>query len=85
MRVIHSSLALLLAVTHVPAQSVATPAAMSAIREQDLRRDLFEMAGDALRGREAGTLDEMRASMWTADQLRNIGLERMGENGTYFQ
>ena len=30
---------------------VVPPAAMSAIRQQDLRRDLFTMAGDAMRGR----------------------------------
>ena len=67
------------------APSVATPSAINAIREQDLRTDLFAMAGDALRGREAGTLDEMRASIWTAEKLRIIGLEPMGENGTFFQ
>ncbi len=71
----------------VGAQSttVPTPAAMQGIREQDLRADLFAMAGDAMRGREAGTVDEMRASMWTADQLRKIGLQPMGEDGTFFQ
>jgi hypothetical protein len=67
------------------AAPVPTPAAIQTIREQDLRRDLFTMAGDATRGREAGTLDEMRASMWTAEQLRSIGLDPMGEDGTYFQ
>ena len=67
------------------AQSVPTPSAMQAIREQDLRTDLFAMAGDAMRGREAGTLDEMRASIWTAEQLRKIGLAPMGEEGTFFQ
>ena len=61
------------------------PAAMSAIREIDLKRDMYAMAGDAMRGREAGTLDEMRASMWVADQMRAIGLKPMGEDGTYFQ
>jgi hypothetical protein len=61
------------------------PAAIQTIREQDLRTDLFAMAGDPMRGREAGTLDEMRASMWTADQLRKIGLQPMGEDGTFFQ
>ena len=65
--------------------SVPTPAAIQTIREQDLRADLFAMAGDATRGREAGTLDEMRASMWTAEQLRKIGLQPLGEEGTYFQ
>jgi hypothetical protein len=80
-------IAMTLTAVDVAAQSpsVGTPAAINTIREQDLRTDLFAMAGDALRGREAGTLDEMRASMWTAEQLRSIGLEPMGENGTYFQ
>ena len=64
---------------------IPTPAAIQTIREQDLRADLFAMAGDAMRGREAGTLDEMRASMWTAEQLRKIGLQPLGEEGTYFQ
>jgi peptidase M28-like protein len=82
--------ALILTILSAPlgAQSgsaVTTPAAIQTIREQDLRTDLFAMAGDPMRGREAGTLDEMRASMWTADQLRKIGLEPLGEDGTFFQ
>ena len=68
-----------------PAKLAPPPAAMSAIREIDLKRDMYAMAGDAMRGREAGTLDEMRASMWVADQMRDIGLKPMGEDGTYFQ
>ena len=68
-----------------PAKLTPPPAAMSAIRESDLRRDMYAMAGDAMRGREAGTLDEMRASIWVADQMRSIGLKPMGEDGTYFQ
>jgi hypothetical protein len=43
--------------------SIRPPAAMSLIREADLKRDLYAMAGDEMRGREAGTLDELRASM----------------------
>jgi peptidase M28-like protein len=61
------------------------PAAMSAIREADLKRDMYTLAGDEMRGREAGTLDEMRASMWLADQMRKIGLVPRGEDSTYFQ
>jgi hypothetical protein len=61
------------------------PAAMSLIREADLRRDELAMAGDAMRGREAGTLDEMRASMWVADQMRRIGLQPGGTDGSWFQ
>ncbi len=65
------------------AQSV--PRAIREIKEVDLRRDLFAMASPAMRGREGGTLDEMRASMWVAEQYRRIGLRPAGEDGTWFQ
>ena len=39
----------------------------------------------AMRGREGGTLDEMRASIWVAEQYRRIGLEPAGDDGTWFQ
>jgi hypothetical protein len=65
--------------------AIHPPAAMSAIKEADLKRDMYAMAGDEMRGREAGTLDEMRASMWLADQMRKIGLAPKGEDGTFFQ
>jgi hypothetical protein len=55
------------------------------IREADLKADLFALAGDAMRGREAGTLDEMTASAWVAERARAAGLLPAGDNGTYFQ
>jgi hypothetical protein len=55
------------------------------IREADIREDLFTLAGDAMRGREGGTLDEMHASMWLAERARAAGLQPAGDNGTYFQ
>src|SRR3954451_14631428 len=58
---------------------------MARIREADLKADLFTLAGDAMRGREAGTLDEMAASVWVAERAREIGLQPAGDNGTYFQ
>jgi len=61
------------------------PAAMSLIREADLKRDMYTMAGDEMRGREAGTLDEMRASMWLAEEMRKIGLTPRGDAGSWFQ
>ncbi len=64
---------------------IAMPAAYATIREADIRADLYAMAGDAMRGREAGTLDELRASMWVAEQFRTYGLQPMGEDSTYFQ
>jgi hypothetical protein len=38
-----------------------------------------------MRGREAGTLDELRASGWLVEEIRRIGLEPAGEDGTYYQ
>jgi len=69
-----------------PASGVThPPAAMSLIREADLKRDMYALGGDDMRGREAGTLDEMRASMWVAEEMRKIGLVPRGEGGTWFQ
>ena len=55
------------------------------IRQEDLRADLFFLAGDSLRGRLTDT-DENRA---TADYLRSrferMGLRPAGPNGSYFQ
>lgn len=61
------------------------PPGVDLIREDDLRRDLFALAGDHFRGREAGTLDELRASVWLAEQARAAGLEPAGDDSTYFQ
>jgi len=55
------------------------------IAEADIKRDLFALAGDEMRGREGGTLDEMTASVWLAERAREAGLQPAGENGTYFQ
>ncbi|MEO6877673.1 MAG: hypothetical protein ABI205_04270, partial [Gemmatimonadaceae bacterium] len=59
--------------------------ALDAITQTDLRRDIFAMASDAMRGREAGTLDEMRATAWVADRAREAGLQPLGDDGTFFQ
>jgi hypothetical protein len=93
MRLTISAFGLLLAGSALHAQaakpsaatSVRPPAAMALIREADLKRDMYALAGDAMRGREAGTVDEMRASMWIADEMRKIGLAPHGEDGSYFQ
>ncbi|WP_242916383.1 M28 family peptidase [Pontibacter liquoris] len=62
-----------------------TPPAYAAITEQQLRQDLFALASDAMRGRRAGSLDELRAAAWTAEQARKAGLLPAGDDSTYFQ
>jgi len=61
----------------------ADPTAL--IREDVIRSDLVTLAGDHFRGREAGTMDELRASMWLAERARQAGLEPAGDDGTWFQ
>lgn len=73
-----------------PARAAAAPdptrpPATSAIVDEELRRDLFALAAPAMRGREAGTLDELRAAAWVADRAREAGLAPAGDDGTYFQ
>jgi hypothetical protein len=58
---------------------------VSGIREDDLKKDLFAMAGDHFKGREAGTLDELKVSVWLANQASAAGLKPAGDDDTYFQ
>jgi hypothetical protein len=58
---------------------------IKAIREAAIKKDLYEMASDHFRGREAGTLDELKAATWLADKARAAGLQPAGDDGTYFQ
>ncbi len=62
-----------------------SPDNVGSIKEAEIKRDLFALSGDHFRGRRAGTLDELRASMWIAEQLRAMGLQPAGDDGTYFQ
>lgn len=80
-----AALILLVAGPLTAQSALKPPAAIHEIRESDLKRDLYIHAGDALRGREAGTLDEMRATMWVADEMEKIGLRPLGDMGSWFQ
>jgi hypothetical protein len=68
-----------------PTRDPAIPAAMALVREADLKRDLYAMASQAMRGREGGSLDEMPASTWVADMYREIGLKTVPALGSYYQ
>jgi hypothetical protein len=72
------------AADRVAADPLAPPG-LAMIRDSDVRRDLFALAGDEMRGREAGTLDELRASVWLAERAREAGLQPAGDDQTYFQ
>ena len=54
------------------------PPALRAIRTEDLKKDLYALADAHYNGRSAGTLDELKASMWLGEQYRAIGLKPAG-------
>src|SRR5262245_27857297 len=85
MRFFRRSLTLVFVIAATSASGAQQVGSIDRIREADLKADLFTLAGDAMRGREAGTLDEMAASVWLADRAREAGLLPAGDNGTYFQ
>ncbi|MBK1895680.1 M20/M25/M40 family metallo-hydrolase [Chryseobacterium paridis] len=66
------------------AQSYKKPL-VSAIKESDIKKDMYEMAADQFWGREAGTLNELKVSMWLADKAKEAGMSPAGDNGTFFQ
>ncbi|WP_442590786.1 M28 family peptidase [Pedobacter sp. AW31-3R] len=58
---------------------------LAAIKESDLKNDLYTFAGDSFRGREFCSPDELRAAVWLADQMRATGMKPAGNDGTFFQ
>src|ERR1700729_860281 len=67
------------------ATTAQTPPGLPAIRQQDIKADIFAMASDHFRGREAGTPDELKVAVWLADKARAAGLRPGGDDGTFFQ
>ena len=81
----YNLLCLLLIITNTLfAQSTNSPG-LNLIRVEDLKKDLYALADAHFKGRSAGTLDELKASMWMAEKYRAIGLKPAGDDGTYFQ
>jgi len=65
--------------THIPTPTVG------AITEADAMTRLYIFADDSMLGREAGTLGNVKGTNYIADEMRRMGLQPGGENGTYFQ
>src|SRR5262245_57258855 len=85
MRFAYRALLVILVVATAGVSGAQVKNPIDRITQADLKADLFTLAGDAMRGREGGTIDELNASMWLAERCRAIGLQPAGDNGTYFQ
>lgn len=55
------------------------------INEKDLRTRLYIFADDSMAGRAAGTLGNQKGTDYIAAEVKRLGLEPAGDNGTYFQ
>ncbi|MDQ3069162.1 MAG: hypothetical protein M3R55_05475, partial [Acidobacteriota bacterium] len=69
----------LLSATVVSAQQPAQPGTAAAIAEASIRGHMEFLAGDALNGRGSGTRDEWLAAEYVASQLRQWGIEPLGD------
>ncbi|MGH9556882.1 MAG: M20/M25/M40 family metallo-hydrolase [Terriglobales bacterium] len=68
------------------AQTKAAAAAPSAaVRERTVRAHLEFLAADALRGRGSGSHDELVAATYISAQLRQYGIQPLGDQGGYLQ
>ena len=65
--------------THVPTPTTA------AITPADLQTRLYIFADDSMQGRLLATAGNVKGVEYIAAELRRMGLEPAGENGTYFQ
>src|SRR5438128_12440299 len=55
------------------------------IRQDDLRADLFFLAGDSMRGRLTDTEENRAAADFIRSRFERMGLKPAAPNGSYFQ
>ena len=68
----------------LPAKLAPTPTA-AAISEADLKTRLYIFADDSMQGRAYGREGNMKGTTYIANELKRLGVEPAGDNGTYFQ
>lgn len=61
------------------------PATVTAITPGDLMTRLYKFADDSMMGRAAGTIYNEKGTDYIASELKRLGLQPAGENGTYIQ
>ncbi len=57
----------------------------AAITPGDLMTRLYIFSDDSMQGREAGTLGNVKGTNYIAAELKRMGVQPAGEDGTYFQ
>ncbi|HEV8229158.1 MAG TPA: hypothetical protein VGQ86_04290, partial [Candidatus Limnocylindria bacterium] len=75
----------LLAAQSAPPLKYAPKATTAAITAGDLMSRLYIFADDSMKGRETGTRGHVVSTAYIARELRRMGLQPAGDNGTFFQ
>ena len=57
----------------------------AAITQQDLMTRLYIFADDSMQGRQIGRVGNEKGTAYIARELKRLGIEPGGDNGTYFQ
>src|SRR5688500_13320312 len=70
---------------NAPPLKLAPQKTTAAITTADLMTRVYRFADDSMRGRMAGSPESMKGTEYIAAELKRLGLQPAGENGTYFQ
>jgi hypothetical protein len=63
-----------------------TPApTTAAITVRDLQIRLYQFSDDSMQGRQVGRVGNMKGTNYIAAEVKRLGLQPAGDNGTYFQ
>ena len=57
----------------------------AAISASDLMSRLYVFADDSMQGRETGTIGHLKSTAYIASELKRLGLQPGGDEGSYFQ
>ncbi|MGH9159555.1 MAG: M28 family peptidase, partial [Vicinamibacteraceae bacterium] len=83
---LHFAIVLVLLVTAAPLAQEGTRAPRhETIRQEDLRADLFFLAGDGFRGRLTDTPENALAASFIESRFARLGLKPAGPDGSYYQ
>src|ERR1019366_595280 len=67
-----------------PARITPAPTT-AAITAHDLQIRLYQFSDDSMQGRQVGRVGNMKGTAYIASEVKRLGLQPAGDNGTYFQ
>jgi hypothetical protein len=67
-----------------PARVTPAPTT-AAITVRDLQIRLYQFSDDSMQGRQVGRVGNMKGTNYIAAEVKRLGLQPAGDNGTYFQ